>query len=314
MTDPGEQTEGLGVGFGDIELSEHDIRVRPCQLEDAIGKARVAVLVHQRRRRGRVSAAPVRTSTLATSPGCRRTDWRMLMTGSRDGTPPRRPGEDSVHRRGGDRRPPAAEERHAVGLERSLANRRADDCHQLHQPRRMLGRRPRASCAQNRPAVGDELGLNEQVAERRGRQVLCARGKDHFGIGRQLDGVRVVSERLVSVTRRSSTSSSGRDADLGVRFDPVVGPAELRAGLGEDRLVAGGRFKRRLPRRRPEGTGLGVADVTEAPPGVPRGILAPAGHGEAAPLAVPAARAGDDDVIPARWRAGAPRGPRHRGR
>ena len=52
-------------------------------------------------------------------------------------------------------------------------------------------------------------------------------------------------------------------------------------------------------RRGPEGAGRDVPEVAERPPVVRGRVLAPAGDGEVLPSAVPAARVGDHDVIPA---------------
>ena len=45
----GQAAVDLRIGFGGVELPQQDLAVRPGQLEDAIGQARVVILLRQRR-------------------------------------------------------------------------------------------------------------------------------------------------------------------------------------------------------------------------------------------------------------------------
>src|SRR5206468_9635068 len=89
----------------------------------------------------------------------------------------------------------------------------------------------------------------------------------------------------------------GRDGDLGAGVEPHVAAAEFHPGFGEDRLVALRLPEGRLQRRRPVFPAGQVAEVAEAAPVIPGRVLAPASDREVLPAAVPAAAAGDHEVV-----------------
>src|SRR5439155_26438582 len=91
----------------------------------------------------------------------------------------------------------------------------------------------------------------------------------------------------------------GRDDDLGVRVDALVAAPEFGAALGEDGFVLIGLPLCRLVRDRPEGAGVRVAQVAEAPPRIGRAVLVPARHGEIFPAAVTSSRVRQHDVVAA---------------
>ena len=93
------------------------------------------------------------------------------------------------------------------------------------------------------------------------RGVRGGRRENDLGIAGHLDACASFGVRLVIVMRRSSMSSSGRNGDLGMRVDAAVAPAELRAGLREDRLVAFAGLERRLIGGGPERAAVDVAEV-----------------------------------------------------
>ena len=104
--------------------------------------------------------------------------------------------------------------------------------HQVEHPRWRLvsadrGRRvQRIACR-----LAQELGLHEQVAERRVRSVGRGGREDDLGVARHLDRARRRATRLVMRDAAQLDVVLGRDADLGVRVDVAVAAAELGAGL-----------------------------------------------------------------------------------
>ena len=188
------------------------------------------------------------------------------------------------------------DERRARGLVAGLPVRGAVHRHHVHHPRRALGAGPRATRAQDALVRRHELGLDEQVRERRVRCIGARLGQHHLGVARQLDrapGAAAVGQRDAA----ELDVVLGRDRDLHVRLDLVIRAAELRAPLREDRLVAATARERGLMRDRPHGAGIAVAHVAERAPGIARRILAPARHREVAPATVSAARVRDGDVV-----------------
>ena len=101
------------------------------------------------------------------------------------------------------------------------------------------------------------------------------------------------------VTRRSSTSSSRRNANLGMNLEIAMALAEFRAGLGENSFVIFCRAQRRLISGGPEFSRRHVAQIDERAPAIAGRILAPAGDGEIFPATVAAAGTADSDMIAA---------------
>ena len=130
-----------------------------------------------------------------------------------------------------------ADEPHAIGLVRRLADRGSPHRHHVHHPRRPLFGRARPARAIDRLAAANQFRLHEQIAERRMRLVLGLRRQHDLRIAGDLDRAR----RLRAIRQRHAPQFDvilGRDADLGVRFDLVVGAAELGPRLREDRFIA----------------------------------------------------------------------------
>ena len=73
---------------------------------------------------------------------------------------------------------------------------------------------------------GDRRGLDEQVAERRVREIGIARRQHDLGVAGEIDACAVGALWLVTETRRSSASSSG-ETTISVRdFEVDVDAAE----------------------------------------------------------------------------------------
>ena len=120
--------------------------------------------------------------------------------------------------------------------------------HHVRHPRRPLFGRARPARAINRLTAANQLGLHEQIAECRMRLVLGLRRQDDLRIAGDLDGAR----RLRAIRQRHASQFNvilGRDTNLGVRFDLVVGAAELSPRLREDRLIASWRASSSAARR-----------------------------------------------------------------
>ncbi len=110
---------------------------------------------------------------------------------------------------------------------------------------------------------------------------------------------RGCAPKLVSDTRRSSASSSGETMTSSVVVERAVSPVKLGAVLEEGGGVLVGVDPGRLVGGRPYLSGLGIAQEDVGPPGVPGGILAPAGDRQAIAAAVARAGGGQHDRIAA---------------
>ena len=215
-----------------------DLAVRPGQLEDAVGQVAVVVLLDQRQRAvARLGDAgddvdACRLVRLRSSRvrGSRRSD-RAPSLRCRTAAP------RCIARRVGDGS--AAADELARGRSRTRSAPTAVPCtvirciiHGGRSPRRA-----RPARAEDRLPLAHELGLHEQVAERRMRASAARRRQHDLGVAGQLDRAR----RVAAVGDADAAQLDvvfGRDADLGVRVDVAVAAAEFGAALREDRLVA----------------------------------------------------------------------------
>ena len=112
------------------------------------------------------------------------------------------------HREGCDDRAAAADETHAVGLERDLAGIRAMHAHQMKHPRYVLFAGARTARAENGVPPLDDLGLHEEIAECRMQCVRSRRCQNYLRVAGDFDRPRS-PDRFVMWTRRTSISSSG---------------------------------------------------------------------------------------------------------
>ena len=199
--------------------------------------------------------------------------------------------------RRGDRAP-AADERHAVRLEGNVQRIGPVDGHQVKHPGRRLVVRAGPARAQDGLPLRDDLGLHEEIGERR-MQRVGGSGREHdFRVAGDLD--RAPRSRAVGDAEPAQLDVVfGRNDDFGMRLEIVVAPAKFGARFGEYRFVVRRARRRRLMRGRPEVAAGRVADVAERPPVVAGAVFAPAGDGEVLPAAAPAARVRDHDVVAA---------------
>ena len=110
--------------------------------------------------------------------------------------------------------------------------------------------------------------------------------------------MRFLSPRFVMLIRRSSMSSSGETV-ISVCVPRPRRDGGTRPSLRENGFVGRALFARGLKCRRPELSPLHIADVAECSPAITSRVFLPARDGEALPAAVPPARGGHHDVIPA---------------
>ncbi len=266
--------------------------MRPRELEHAFGQPAVAILLDQRQAVGALVADAddqvhehglVRLQRDRAAAGRHRVEHRALGVGQRLA---------AEHRRGTLQVAAAADEAGAVGLVRhrrhvAVAARRVYR-HQVEHPRRRILLRARPAIGQQGGQAVDDLGLHEQLAERRMLHVGRGRHQHHLAVAGDLDRARA-SRGVLDADAAQLDRVLGRDGDLGVGVDAGIAAAELGAAFGEDRLVVGGLAPGGLERRRPVLAGVHVAQVGEAAPFVARRVLAPARDGHVLVAAVAAA-------------------------
>ena len=141
----------------------------------------------------------------ANPPGCSRTRWRRLTTGSSTApVVPRARGRPA--RRDGRGRGPGPEiARGCFPFSRRL--RPSIDAQRVEGPGGRLGCGAWPATAEQSGTVGQVLGLDEQLAEGRMRDVVFLPPEHDLGVARDLDFSHC-SLLLVSERRRTSTSSS----------------------------------------------------------------------------------------------------------
>ena len=193
VEDRGGQTGvELGIGRAGIDLAQHHLGVGPGQVEDAVGQAPILVLFDQVQARVAVLADPVdqvhggrlfRSQGDPTADGDHRVQHRALGAGQ---------GGGAVHRQGRARGTTAADEAGAVGLEgrpmRGRAGLHVVHGHQVEEAGWVLVVGAGAAGAEDGPVGGQDLRLDEQVAEGRVQGVGGGRGQYHLGVAGDLDG------------------------------------------------------------------------------------------------------------------------------
>ena len=123
-----------------------------------------------------------------------------------------------------------------------------------------------------RVAIRYRRGLDEQVAERRMRHVGVGRGEHDLRVAGNVE-----APHLAAVIGQGDASQFrivlGRDDHFGADLDVVVDPPPDRAIRRKRHFVFRRLERRRLVSGRPDATGVEVADVEEAAPGVGRDDL-----------------------------------------
>ena len=191
----GQAPVELRIGFAGIELAQHHLRMRPRELEYAVGETSVMVLLGQRQ-----------THAAALTHAFHHIDGHGLIGRERDDAAARR---DRVqHRAGRVRQRPcraerprrlqrtaAADEARAIGLVRDRTHPRfgrarhahAVHSHQVEHPRRCLLGRARAARAQHGRRSIEDLGLHEQLAEGRVQFIRDGTREHDLGVAGHLD-------------------------------------------------------------------------------------------------------------------------------
>ena len=106
----------------------------------------------------------------------------------------------------------ATQETRAIGLELRAADHLAFDDRDMRCPELAFGRRSSPPCSQNSAAVGDELGLYEQIGEGRMSGISRIAAPTPPPHTRSARSPARAVPRLVIETRRTSASSSGDTA------------------------------------------------------------------------------------------------------
>ena len=135
--------------------------------------------------------------------------------------------------------------------------------------------------AEQRRAVGAKFRFDEQLAERRVREIRGRRGQHDLRVAGDLDFPHAVA----AIHDRQPPHFHvvfGRDGDLEVRRDAVVHTAERRALRRQRHDVVARLGERGLRRRRPDGPGPNVAQVDELAAPVARHVPPAARDGAAA--------------------------------
>ena len=302
----GQARVELRVGLAGVQLAQHHLRVRPGQLEHAVGEASVLVLLGQRDAGGAAIAHAdddvdhhrlVGRQRDAAAAGRDRIEHRAGAVGERARKVERGRRAEVVA---------AADEAGAVGLvaDRADVARAAGrhppavHRHQLHHPRRGLLGRARAACAEHGGRPRQDLGLHEELAEGRVQRVGRHRREHDLAVARDLDRAPQIAVVGDAVAAQLDVVLR-RDGDLGVGVDVAVAAPELGAALGEDGLVVVGDGAHGLVRGRPDLAAGDIAQVAEAAPGIARRILVPARDRQVLPAALPAAGVGDHHVVAA---------------
>ena len=245
-----------------------------CTWVNAIEKARAAALPSRYLRASasavaRSGATPVAKVTRTTAPGASRTRSRSAPIGS--STAPVVPDSARPSRAiGVGGRAPAADEARPIGfpLDGAAEARTVHAEHVEADDRRFVGR-ARPAAEQQAGALRIELGLDEQLAERRMREVVLRTRQHDLRVAGDLDLARLraaVGDRqpphLHVVFRRHG--------DLELRLDVGVAAAERDLVEIERRLEAVGLLADRLVGGGPDAARPGIAQVDEVGAGVGR--------------------------------------------
>ncbi len=170
--------------------------------------------------------------------------------------------------------------------------------HQVKHPGHGFAEGAGPAGAEDRLALGEDLRLNKEVAERRMQRVRGRRCENDFRVTRDLDR----PARPGAVGDGDSAEFDiilGRDGDFRMRVEVVVAAAELCSRMRENRFVIVRLLERRLIGGRPELPAGHVAEVTERAPVVAGSVFAPARDCDVLPTAVTAPRVRDHHVVSA---------------
>ncbi len=230
--------EQPGLGQGRVELAQQHLAVGPGQVEDPVRQVPVAVFVDQLQA----------VFTAFGDPG-HQVDGGALAGVEGDPAADR---HDRVEHRPGAAREPlglrvqglgrgqvaaTADKARAVGFIGNRVDVHAVGRQQVAHPghRLLLGTWPAA--ADDGLPIGQQLGLDEQVAEGRVGGIAWSRGQHHFGVAGELDAAAYPGA-VADVQAAQLDGVFGGHDDFRVAVEVLFTHAEFGPGVGEDRLEA----------------------------------------------------------------------------
>ena len=182
----GEPLEQVCLVAGDAEVPQLDLRVRVGEGEGASGGAGVVVLLGQHQRRLAVGRDPGRERHAYEAAG----GQAYALAQADDRIQHRADGAGQRAAVEGDRvlrRASAAEEPGAVALPLHGPLHAPFHAQHVHGKQARFLRRPRPAAAEESRAVGDVLGLQEQLAEGGVGEIVGREAEDRLGVARDLD-------------------------------------------------------------------------------------------------------------------------------
>ncbi len=288
----------------DPEMTQPHRGLAPGERDRALRSGRVVVLFGQRDRscargggagRERQSYATLRCDAHAAAQAQHRVEHRSVRARERA----------AVERTGVLRCAAPAHEAHAVGFPFDRAVHAVLGADHVHRPGRKLVGGARPPAAQQCRAFRKVFGLEEQLEERRVREIVGGGPEHDLDQARDLD----LAQAVAAVDQRDAADLDvvlGRHDDLEPRLDAVVRALEHGLVGVERDAVALGLAAHGLVGCRPQQSAPHVAQVHELAAGVRRGIVALARDGEPAPAARAAAAVRDHrGVLPVREEVGA---------
>src|SRR5512144_1336350 len=158
----------------------------------------------------------------------------------------------------------------------------------MKHPRRLLAGGAWPAVAENRLPLADDLGLNEEIAERRMNRVRSRHSEDDFSVACDVEdsgspgAVGNLEPAQFDVIRRGNRN-------FRMSVDLLFVTAEFHPRLRKHRLITGRWRERRLICGGPELPARHVADVAKCPPIVAGAVFTPARDRQVFPSTVPAA-------------------------
>ena len=267
----------------DAEVMQLHLRVRPCERRRAVVGGGIVILV------GEPEDVLVRRRDHRREGDLRRRARRDLHAHAQ--------ARDRVQHRAGeigqrasfghrDRRvhgPSAADEARAVGLELDARRRVAGD--HVRTEELAVGGRTRSAREDQARNLRHELAADEEIGERRMREVGRGWRQRDLRIGRDLDLARPRADVAQRQAADLRVVFRGHD-HFEHRLDVAVLADDADAVLVERDVVARGLDADRLIPGRPHAAVARVAQINEAAVVVARRVLAPARDADVAPLAV----------------------------
>jgi len=292
----GEARVKLRVGFGCLKLMEFQLAVGPGHLEGPRGEAGVAILLDEEHGGLAGFGDAGDEVPVGGSLGMHHDALPDRHDGIEDGSVGIRKRTNLIKSGGVLARAGATDEFSAASLVGNLAGGRTLGRHEMEHPGRTLPGSAGATGAEDGLRSGQNLGLDEEIAESGVCEIGVRRCEDDFGIARQFDAA-LVRREICQGDAADFDIVFGRNGDLGVGVDLFVTASIFGPALDENGLVMVRLAARWLIGGGPENARLRIAQVAEGAPVVACGVLAPAGHGEILPTAVASSGIGCHDVV-----------------